>query len=114
MAIYLNMADVFISIPKNDQFGSSVMEGMACGAIPIVSSIKVYYQYLKDEVNALFVDPNNPREIAEKIVYCIEHPEIKESFYAINIKIIAEKEDWNKNAKKMEKLYEKLLNRDYE
>jgi glycosyltransferase involved in cell wall biosynthesis len=30
MAIYLNMADVFISIPKTDQFASSIMEGMGC------------------------------------------------------------------------------------
>ena len=109
MAIYSNMADVFMSIPKTDQFGSSVMEGMACGSIPIVSDIKVYYQYLRDEVNALFVNPENQREIVEKIIYCIGHPEIKDGFYAINKKIIEEKEDWNKNAKKMEGLYKNLL-----
>jgi len=109
MAVYLNMADVFLSIPKTDQFGSSVMEGMACGSIPIVTDIKVYYQYLRDGVNAFFVNPENPREIAEKIIYCIEHPEIKDGFYAINRKIIEKKEDWNKNAKKMGKLYKNLL-----
>lgn len=106
MAIYLNMADVFISIPKTDQFGSSIMEGMACGVIPIVSNIKVYNQYLTDGINAFFVDPENPKEIAERIIYCIEHPELKEKFFTINKRIIEEKEDWNKNAKKMEELYE--------
>lgn len=109
MAIYLNMADVFISIPKTDQFGSSIMEGMACGVIPIVSNIKVYKQYLTDGINAFFVDPENPKEIAERIIYCIEHPELKEKFFTINKRIIEEKEDWNKNAKKMEDLYENLL-----
>ena len=109
MAIYLNMADVFVSIPKTDQFGGSVMEGMACGRIPIVSNIRAYYQYLKDKVNAFFVDPESPREIAEKIKYCIEHPEIKDCFYAINRKTIEKKEDWNKNARKMEELYKNLL-----
>ena len=111
IAIYLNMADIFISIPKTDQFGSSVLEGMACGPIPVVSDIRVYYQYLKDGINALFVNPENPGEIAEKIIYCIEHPEIKDGSYAINRKIIEEKEDWNKNAKKMEELYKYLLDR---
>jgi len=109
MAIYLNMADAFISIPKTDQFGSSIIEGMACGAVPIVSDIEVYYQYLKDGINALLVDPENTREIAEKIIYCIEHLEIKENFYTINRKIVEEKENWHKNAKKMEALYKKLL-----
>lgn len=109
MAIYSNMADVFLSIPKTDQFGSSVMEGMACGCIPIVSDIKVYHQYLRDGVNALFVNPENPRDIAEKIIYSIEHAKIEDGFYAINRKIIDEKEDSNKNAKKMEELYKNLL-----
>jgi len=109
MAIYLNMADIFISIPKTDQFGGSVMEGMVCGSIPIVSDIEVYRQYLEDGVNAFFVNPENPREIAEKIIYCIEHPEIKDSFYVINRKIIEEKEDWDKNAKKMEELYKQFI-----
>lgn len=111
MAIYLNMADIFLSIPKTDQFGSSVIEGMACGCIPIVSDIEVYYQYLKDAVNAFFVNQKNPREIAEKVIYCIEHPGIKDDFFAVNRKIIEEKEDWDKNAKKMEELYKQLLDR---
>ncbi|MDH5770077.1 MAG: glycosyltransferase family 4 protein, partial [Candidatus Bathyarchaeota archaeon] len=111
MAIYLNMADVFISIPKTDQFGSSVIEGMACGPIPVVSDIKVYYQYLRNGVNTFLVNPENPREIAEKIIYCIEHLEIKEDFCATNRKIIEEKEDWNKNAKKMEEVYNQLFDR---
>lgn len=109
MAVYLNASDMFISIPKTDQFGSSIMEGMACGTVPVVSNIEVYKQYLKNGKNAFFVDPKNPKEIAEKIIYCIEHPELKEKFYKINRKIIEEKEDWNKNTKKMEELYEKLL-----
>ncbi len=109
MAVLLNASNMFISIPKTDQFGSSIMEGMACGAIPIVSTIKVYEQYLEDGKNAFFVNPESPEKIAEKIIYCIEHPEIKEKFYKINKKIIEKNEDWDRNAKKMEELYENLL-----
>jgi len=109
MAAYLNLSDILLSIPKTDQFARSVMEGMACGVIPIVSDIEAYKQYLKDKKNAFFVNPDNPREIANKIIYCIKHPELKETFYNINRKIIEENEDWNKNAKKMEKLYEELI-----
>jgi glycosyltransferase involved in cell wall biosynthesis len=109
MAIYLSMSNVFLSIPKTDQFGSSVMEGMACGSTPIVSNIEAYHQYLKDGENAFIVDAQSPEEIADKIVYCIGHPKIKDSFYAANKKIIEEKEDWSKNAKRMEELYKRLL-----
>lgn len=109
MVVYLNMADVFISIPKTDQFASSIMEGMACGVIPIVSNIKVYEQYLKNGINAFVVDSDNPKEIAEKINYCIKNPDMKNKFYVINKNIIEENEDWDVNSKKMEELYEDLL-----
>jgi glycosyltransferase involved in cell wall biosynthesis len=109
MVIYLNMANVLISIPETDQFSSSIMEGMACGVIPIISNIKVYEQYLKNEINAFVVNPNNPKDIAEKINHCIKHPEIQNKFYNINKKIIEENENWDENSKKMMMLYKNLL-----
>lgn len=109
MATYLNISNMFVSITKTDQFASSIMEGMACGLVPIVSNIDVYHQYLSDDSNALFVNPDNPQDLAEKIIYCINNPEIKENFYKINKKIIENHENWDKNARKMEKLYEEML-----
>jgi L-malate glycosyltransferase len=106
MAALYNISDAFISIPRSDQFGSSVQEGMACGSIPIVGNLEVYRQYLVDGHNALFVDPDNPKDIAQKIIHCIEHPELKKKFYPINRKIIEEKEDWSKNAAKLAELYQ--------
>ena len=109
MAVLYNASDALISVPISDQFSSSIQEGMACGTIPIVGDLEVYHQYLTDGENAFFVSPEDPNEIAQKVVYCIEHPELKEKFYEINRKIIEEKEDWNKNAAKMEELYMSLL-----
>ena len=109
MAAYLNMAHSFVSVPKSDQFASSIQEGMACGAIPIVGDLEDYQQYLEDSKNAFFVNPDHPEHLAEIIVYCIEHPELKSRFYEINRAIIEEKEDWDKNAEKMEELYINLF-----
>jgi len=109
MAVFLNMSNVFVWIPKTDQFANSIMEGMICGAIPIVSNIEVYRQYLENKKNAFFVNPDDPKDIAEKIIYCIEHPELRDKIYKINKKIIEENEDWDKNTKKMEELYKGLL-----
>lgn len=109
MAVYLNLSDIMISIPSTDQFASSIMEGMACGTIPIVSNIEVYKQYLEDGKNAFFVSLNDPQDLAKKIIYAIDHlPKLKDKFYKINRKIIEEYENWEKNAIKMEELYEEL------
>ncbi len=111
MAVYLNMADAFMSIPRYGQFGISILEGMACGAIPILSNIAVHKELVVNNESALLVDPENPEEIAGKISYCIEHPELRDRFYRINKGIVEEKEDWDKNAKEMEKLYERLVSK---
>jgi len=105
-----NISDVLLSIPPSDQFSSCIQEGMACGVIPIVSRLRVYEQYLKDGKNAFFVSRNNIEEIAEKIVYCYDNPQIKDDFNRINRALIEEHEDWDKNIEKIVKLYEELVN----
>ncbi len=105
MVIYYNMCDVLISIPRTDQFGLCIAEGMACGAIPTVGNLEAYREHLADSENALFVDRENPQDIAEKVIHCIEHPELKEGFYEVNRKIVEENLDWNRNAPHMEELY---------
>ena len=109
MALLYNAVDALISIPKSDQFSSCIMEGMACGTIPIIGNLEVYRQYLTDEKNALFVNSENPKHIPQRVIYCIRHRELKDKFYRINKKIIEQKEDWNKNAPKMEALYRVII-----
>lgn len=110
MAVLYNACDALISIPISDGgFAFCIQEGMICGVIPIVGDLEVYHQYLSDGENAFFVNGEDPRQIAEKIVYCIEHPELKQKFFEINSRIIEEKEDWHNNAPKMEELYNELL-----
>lgn len=111
MAVFLNASDAFISLPKTDQFASSIMEGMACGTIPILSNLSVYKQYLKDRENAFFVNPDDPDEIASTVNFCIDNPNIQDKFYTINRKIIEREEDWSNNANKMEELFEDLIAR---
>jgi len=111
MAVLYNISDACISIPLTDGFGFSNQEAMACGAIPIVANLEVYHQYLTDNFNALYVDGGNANEITAKVIYCIEHPEIKDKFYEINRRIIGKYCDWEKNMDNMEDLYSKLARR---
>ncbi len=109
MAIHLNMADMIISIPKTDQFSSSILEGMACGAVPIVGNLNVYKQYLKNGENAFFVNADNPIDISQKIIHCIEKRPLKDIFYKLNINIVEENENWATNANAMIQIYQHLI-----
>jgi glycosyltransferase involved in cell wall biosynthesis len=113
MPIYLNAADISVMVPKTDQASFSLLEAMACGAIPIVTDLDSNREWIQDGKNGFLVPWNTPSKLAARINYCIEHPELKSAFYKTNKRLIHEKGDWNKNAKKMEELYLQLLSKNY-
>jgi L-malate glycosyltransferase len=109
MAILYNIAEVLVSIPNSDQLGVTILEGMACGDSVILSNLEVYRQLFKEGQNVFFLDNFNPQNIAEKVIFCLDHPEVKEEMYRRNFTMIDEHWNWRKNAMVMEKAYNKLL-----
>jgi len=105
------ISDILVSVPLNDQFSSCIQEGIACGAVPITKDLDVYKMYLKDGENALFAKKGKPKNIADKIIYCMKHPELKKQFYEKNRKIIEEYENWGENSKKIENVYKEVLSK---
>ena len=55
VSVYLNAADILVSIPKSESYGSSVLEGMACGLIPIVSDTPAMCEIIRDRENGYTV-----------------------------------------------------------
>jgi glycosyltransferase involved in cell wall biosynthesis len=108
VAVHLNVALVTVSLARTDQFGLGIMESMACGAVPIVSKLAVYGQYLQDGVNAFFAERADPADVAEKIIHCIQHPELQLRFHELNRAIIFDKENRDKNAPETVDLYRRL------
>jgi glycosyltransferase involved in cell wall biosynthesis len=109
MAIFNNMSDAFISIPNSDQFCLTILEGMVCGSIPIVSQLKSYTQYLKNDSNAIFVDQSDSDKLAKGIIKALGDINLMENSIEKNIKIVEENENWNINARKMEMLFKELI-----
>jgi len=109
MAIFQNLSDFCVSVVPTDQFASSVIEAMACKTVPIVSDIESNRKWIKEGVNGFLVPIKNPKKIAEAIVRCIEKKDMCERITSENLKLVKKHFDWNKNAKKMEELYENLI-----
>ncbi len=109
------MADLYrsavatVSIPVDDQFGASVLEAMACGSVPIVSRLPAYRQYLTDGENALFVNGDDPGELAKAIARAMSDTALQQRCTTVNPALIRKYEDWNRNAAQMERLYLSLI-----
>lgn len=53
----------------------SIIEAMAYGCVPLVTEYR-HIPMMINENNGCFVEPKNPQEIADKIIYLMSHPDI--------------------------------------
>jgi len=109
MAHYLNLAECFVSCPRTDLLSISLLEGMACGCVPVTSKLESYKKRITHGENGLFFRGGDPDELAEQLVKILRHPEWISSFREKNVRLIGEKDDWNKNALILESIYKDLV-----
>ncbi len=111
MAVFLNMAHVFVSVPYTDLLSISVLEGMACGAIPVLSELEAYKTRVQDGENGFYVPVRDTTAVAEQVIYCLKHPELRERIAKQNREIIIVQDNWETNVQAMEALYQQLIAR---
>lgn len=109
MALVLNLADVFISATHSDMLSISVLEGMACGAAPVVSDLDAYRERITDGENGLYIRIGDSRSIAEKTIFALKNPQWRKAASAKNRDIIRRNDNWEDCRRKMEEVYEETL-----
>lgn len=67
---------VYVPPPGHHGWGLVNFEAMAAGLPVILCRASTATEVLIDGVSAFFVDPLSPRQIAEKVKLCIDHPDI--------------------------------------
>ena len=74
IAALFNLADMFVTAPETDFLAQSLLEGMACGSVPICRNLSVYGTRVREGVTGRIVpDPFNPENLAATIVEALEN-----------------------------------------
>jgi glycosyltransferase involved in cell wall biosynthesis len=103
---YFGAADIYICCSLSDGSSVSLLEAMASGLPPIVTSIPGNLQWIKNGENGWLVPPKNPSAVARAIgTVTDEKKSVLEWISRTNKEIISKKADWNKNFRKLLKLY---------
>ena len=55
IATLFNLAEVFVSVPETDFLALTLMEGMACGCVPVCRDLEVYRQRVAEKVTGRYV-----------------------------------------------------------
>jgi len=108
---YMKIADIGISIlyPAKNYVTSlpvKAFEYMAC-SLPMVMSNFPYWKEIFEDC-ALFANPYDPKDIAGKILYLLNNPDKAKKLGNNGRKLIEEKYNWEKESKKLLKVYERL------
>jgi glycosyltransferase involved in cell wall biosynthesis len=107
---YYAISDITVIPSLQEAFGLVVSEAMACGKPVIGSKVGGIPDQIVDGYNGFLVQPRNSKEIAEKILWLIDHSKKLKSMGMNGRKIVEEKFDINKRIDKIVQLYEKLVN----
>lgn len=86
-----------------------LFEYMAAGLPVIASDFPAWRELLNGIGCALFVDPEDPREIAAAIDWIVEHPAEAEEMGRRGRRAVEERFNWETESRKLIALYERLL-----
>jgi glycosyltransferase involved in cell wall biosynthesis len=109
--LYYAISNIVVVPSLQEAFGLVVAEAMACGKPVIGTRVGGIPDQIIDGYNGFLVEPRNPMQIAEKILWLIEHPDEAKQMGMNGRKIVEEKFNIEKRIEKIISLYEGLLAR---
>ena len=108
---YYAMSDIVVVPSLQEAFGLVVSEALACGKPVIGTKVGGIPDQIIDGYNGFLVKPKDPKEIAEKILWLVEHPEEAKQMGINGRKIVEEKFNLEKRIDRLIEVYEKVISR---
>jgi len=102
---YLSKAGVFVRPSLSEGLGVAFLEAMASGVAIIGTPVGGIPDFLKDRETGLFCEPENPQDIANKIVEIIDNKDFRQKLIKNARKLVEEKYDWDNIAIEFKKIY---------
>jgi len=105
----MRACDIYVNTSLADGMPPSVLEAIASGKPAISFSVGGNKDIIDDSINGFLVPPKDYKELASKIIYLTENPDIIKKF-GINARQKAEREfDINKRIDKILKIYSMII-----
>jgi len=109
MALYYNAADVFIHAARDEAFGKTIVEAMACGKPVVATAIGGIPELIENESTGYLVPPGDSTAMAQRIQQLLDNPSLalqmgKQAFAISNMRF-----DLNQQADAFLNWYEEIL-----
>jgi len=109
MADLFREAQVVVSPTTHDGTPNTLLEAMACGCFPVAGDIESLREWITPGINGLLTVPDDPRLLAGTIVQALENPVLRASAAAYNLRLVAERAEYEQGMRRAEKFYQELI-----
>ncbi len=101
---YMATSDVLVLPSLSEGFPVTMLEAMACGLPIVATKIGGIPEIVKNGENGFLVEPQNTREISEKILAFLENDELRGRISQNNVRDV-KKYSWKAVVEELEKVY---------
>jgi glycosyltransferase involved in cell wall biosynthesis len=103
-------ADLYLMPSRSDAFGISFLEAWAAGKPVIGARIGATIEVIKENINGLLVEFDNPKDIAEKVIELLKKKRLRKRLGLAGKLKVLQHYTWNIIAKKTNDLYQYIIN----
>ena len=111
LADYYALAELYVSVPSSDSTSVSLLEAMACGAVPIVSDLPAPREWVADGENGLVVPPGDADALAAALARALSEPHLAAARKDANRRIVIERASSRVHMDRMAAHYRRLAGR---
>jgi len=109
IAEYYHLADIFVSVTSSEGMPGSLTEAMACGAVPVVSDLPVFRDWITPEQNGMIVPVRDEIATAQAIIHLLNNPALCQEIAQRNRQVVSERADHRIWMKQVENMYFDLI-----
>ena len=109
MADLFRQAQVVVSPSTHDGTPNSILEALACGALPVVGDIESLREWITHGENGLLVDPTDPNALADAILEGLRNREFRLEAQKKNTSLISERAAYKLVMGKANNFYKSLI-----
>jgi glycosyltransferase involved in cell wall biosynthesis len=107
MPLWMNLAEAVVMVPRSDGMPNTLLEAMACGAVPVLGRLPQYAEVIRHGVNGFLVEPE-PSGIAEGLVLALSGTVDRAAIAERNRRFVMEAADQDQEMARMEGWYAEL------
>ncbi|RME89039.1 MAG: glycosyltransferase, partial [Anaerolineae bacterium] len=109
MAELYRRARVLVSPSVHDGTPNSLLEGMACGCLPVAGDLESLREWIVPGENGLLVDPTDPQALAEAMRRALRDDALYRRAREHNVALIRRRAEYDRCMEQAEAFYRRLL-----